>query len=209
MLILDRTLTMVHEFHTAFEVPVLDAPAIPPAAVSLIRGQLIGEESAELNHGFAARSVLEVIDALTDIQYVIDGTYLSCGLHECKPSESAVIHMITPMDCRALPPEQTCLFWMSRLYSSLGQLLEALVDCDVEAVAQHLFKLQFDLWICTSVCGLWHVKDAAFDEVHRSNMSKLGEDGKPIKNAAGRVVKGPRYFRPDLQRILDLPRIAA
>lgn len=41
------------------------------------------------------------------------------------------------------------------------------------------------------------------DEVHRSNMSKLGEDGKPIYREDGKVLKGPNYFRPNLARILE------
>lgn len=40
----------------------------------------------------------------------------------------------------------------------------------------------------------------AFDEVHRSNMSKLGEDGKPIHREDGKVLKGPNYFEPDLEQ---------
>jgi len=44
--------------------------------------------------------------------------------------------------------------------------------------------------------------DKCFDEVQRSNMSKFGEDGKPIYNDAGKVMKGPNYFKPDLSKFL-------
>ena len=44
--------------------------------------------------------------------------------------------------------------------------------------------------------------DECFDEVQKSNMSKLGEDGKPIYNEAGKVMKGPNYFKPDLSKFL-------
>ena len=44
--------------------------------------------------------------------------------------------------------------------------------------------------------------DKCFDEVQRSNMSKLGKDGKPIYNQAGKVMKGPNYFAPDLNKFL-------
>ena len=44
--------------------------------------------------------------------------------------------------------------------------------------------------------------DECFDEVQRSNMSKLGKDGKPIYNQAGKVMKGPNYFAPDLNKFL-------
>ena len=46
--------------------------------------------------------------------------------------------------------------------------------------------------------------DSCFDEVQRSNMSKLGEDGKPIYNEHGKVMKGPNYFVPNLKKIIGL-----
>ena len=44
--------------------------------------------------------------------------------------------------------------------------------------------------------------DKCFDEVQKSNMSKLGKDGKPIYNDDGKVMKGPNYFKPDLTKFL-------
>ena len=46
--------------------------------------------------------------------------------------------------------------------------------------------------------------DKCFDEVQRSNMSKLGEDGNPIYNDSGKVMKGPNYSAPDLKKIIEL-----
>ena len=45
--------------------------------------------------------------------------------------------------------------------------------------------------------------DKCFDEVQRSNMSKLGEDGKPIYNEYGKVMKGPNYFEPNLKKFIE------
>ena len=44
--------------------------------------------------------------------------------------------------------------------------------------------------------------DKCFEEVQNSNMSKLGSDGKPIYNAKGKVMKGPKYFKPDLSKFV-------
>ncbi len=44
--------------------------------------------------------------------------------------------------------------------------------------------------------------DECFDEVQKSNMSKLGDDGKPIYNETGKVMKGPNYFKPDLSKFI-------
>ena len=45
--------------------------------------------------------------------------------------------------------------------------------------------------------------DKCFNEVQNSNMSKLGEDGKPIYNEFGKVMKGPNYFKPDLSKFVN------
>lgn len=95
----------------------------------LIRLQLIQEELAELSEAMINRDIVECFDALVDLSYVVDGTYISLGLDELK------------------------------------------LD--------------------------------GIREVHRSNMSKLGEDGKPIISSAGRVVKGPNYTPPKLRTIIE------
>jgi len=45
--------------------------------------------------------------------------------------------------------------------------------------------------------------DQCFDEVQNSNMSKLDENGKPIYNEAGKIMKGPKYFKPNLKKFLS------
>ena len=45
--------------------------------------------------------------------------------------------------------------------------------------------------------------DKCFEEVQSSNMSKLGKDGKPIYNESGKVMKGPKYFKPDLSKFVN------
>jgi len=42
-----------------------------------------------------------------------------------------------------------------------------------------------------------------FDEIQKSNLSKLGEDGKPIYRNDGKVMKGPNYFKPDISKVLN------
>ena len=54
------------------------------------------------------------------------------------------------------------------------------------------------------------MKELAFDEVHRSNMLKLGADGKPIRREGdGKVMKGPNYFAPDLSKFIKKNKDAA
>lgn len=47
--------------------------------------------------------------------------------------------------------------------------------------------------------------DLVTAEIHRSNMSKLGDDGRPVFRADGKVMKGPKYFKPDIRRVLFGP----
>ena len=50
--------------------------------------------------------------------------------------------------------------------------------------------------------GLQDKIEAVFDEIQKSNLSKLGNDGEPIYREAGKVMKGPNYFRPDLSKLI-------
>lgn len=124
------TLERVQEFHESYGLPVRDVPDITDEKTNLLRINLLAEEVDELKEALEQRDIIEVLDALTDIQYVLDGAYLSFGLQD--------------------------------------------------------------------------LKEPAFDEVHSSNMSKLGEDGKPIRRESdGKVMKGPNYLPPDLRTILE------
>jgi predicted HAD superfamily Cof-like phosphohydrolase len=123
------TLDQVQEFHETYGLPVLKAPDISDAKTNELRINLLAEELDELKEALENNDMVEVLDALIDLQYVLDGAFLSFGLQ--------------------------------------------------------------------------HVKESAFNEVHRSNMSKLGEDGKPIRRESdGKVLKGPNYFSPDMSQFL-------
>jgi predicted HAD superfamily Cof-like phosphohydrolase len=132
------TLEQVREFHETYGLPVKDAPDLSDPQTNELRINLLAEELDELKEALAEGDVVEVLDALIDLQYVLDGAFLSFGLHD--------------------------------------------------------------------------VKEAAFNEVHRSNMSKLGEDGKPIRREGdGKVMKGPNYFKPDIAQFVkqnDVPEAA-
>lgn len=147
-----NSIDLVEQFHEAFDAPVYDRPTLPTYkdaykpyermfkilgeilkedtndSRSLLRIKLIFEELKELFEAVDKGDFVEILDALTDIQYVLDGTYLEFGLGS--------------------------------------------------------------------------YKDAAFREVHRSNMSKLGEDGKPVRRADGKILKGPNFTKPDLNGVL-------
>ena len=130
------TLQQVQEFHETYGLPVKGSPDLSDSQTNELRINLLAEELEELQEAIADKDPVEVLDALIDLQYVLDGAFLSLGLH--------------------------------------------------------------------------NVKTEAFNEVHRSNMSKLDENGKPIRREGdGKVLKGPNYFKPDLTQFIQEKKEAA
>lgn len=130
------TLEQVREFHETYGAAINDEPHISDKDLNAFRISLLQEELDELKEALADNDPIETLDALIDIQYVLDGAFLSLGFHD--------------------------------------------------------------------------VKMAAFSEVQRSNMSKLGEDGKPIlRESDGKVMKGPNYFKPDMAQFIKAKKAAA
>ena len=82
----------------------------------------------------------------------------------------------------------------------LEEMREALDDKDLIGVADALTDPLYVVYGAGHSFGL--DLDATFNEVHRSNMSKLGSDGKPIYRDDGKVLKGPDYSEPDLKKVL-------
>ena len=83
------------------------------------------------------------------------------------------------------------------------EYLEAAKNNDLVEVADALGDMLYILCGTILSHGMQHVIEDVFDEIQRSNMSKLGEDGKPIYREDGKVMKGPNYFKPDLKKIIN------
>ena len=82
------------------------------------------------------------------------------------------------------------------------EYLEAVQNNDIVEVADALGDMLYILCGTILEHGLQHKIEEVFDEIQRSNMSKLGEDGKPIYREDGKVMKGPNYFKPNFENIL-------
>jgi len=83
------------------------------------------------------------------------------------------------------------------------EYLEAVQNNDLVEVADALGDMLYILCGTIIEHGLQHKIDAVFNEIQRSNMSKLGADGKPIYREDGKVLKGPHYFKPNLAAIIE------
>ena len=86
------------------------------------------------------------------------------------------------------------------IQEELDELSDAVADRDMIQIADALTDLLYVVYGAGHAFGL--DLDECFEEVHRSNMSKLGENGRPIHREDGKVMKGPGYFEPDLEGIL-------
>jgi predicted HAD superfamily Cof-like phosphohydrolase len=82
----------------------------------------------------------------------------------------------------------------------LDELKEAMENKDLLEVADALIDILYVTYGAGHAFGI--DLDKCFVEVQNSNMSKLGEDGNPIYNESGKVMKGPKYFKPDLTKFV-------
>ena len=83
----------------------------------------------------------------------------------------------------------------------LEELTEAMKSKDLLEVADALTDILYVTYGAGHAFGI--DLDKCFDEVQNSNMSKLDENGKPIYNENGKVMKGPNYFKPDLSKFVN------
>jgi NTP pyrophosphatase (non-canonical NTP hydrolase) len=133
-----------------------------------LRLSLIQEEAAEL---LDAVTDVEELDALVDLAYVLYGTYIHMDVPDIDPEHLIYEREVTPQE-----------------------IFDAAMNIDAETFDSDLDEV---LGLVTTYAQKYNF-EGAFREVHRSNMSKLGTDGKPVKRLDGKVLKGPLYSPPNL-----------
>ena len=89
---------------------------------------------------------------------------------------------------------------LNLIKEELGELEDAINKRDLVEVADALTDILYVTYGAGHAFGI--DLDKCFKEVQNSNMSKLGEDGKPIYDEKGKVMKGPKYFKPDLKKFV-------
>ena len=98
------------------------------------------------------------------------------------------------------PSEKIQDLRVSLIDEELSELKEAIENKDIKEVADALTDILYVTYGAGHAFGI--DLDQCFDEVQRSNMSKLDENGKPIFNEQGKVLKGPNYFKPNLEKFI-------
>jgi predicted HAD superfamily Cof-like phosphohydrolase len=99
-----------------------------------------------------------------------------------------------------LPNKKIVQLRYELIKEELEELNQAIKDGDMKEVADALTDILYVTYGAGHAFGI--DLDKCFSEVQQSNMSKLGPDGKPIYNENGKVMKGPNYFKPDLNKFL-------
>ena len=92
------------------------------------------------------------------------------------------------------------LLRVNLIEEELNELKDAIKNKDLKEAVDALTDILYVTYGAGHAFGI--DLDKCFDEVQKSNMSKLGKDGKPIYNEHGKVMKGPDYFKPDLSKFI-------
>ena len=98
------------------------------------------------------------------------------------------------------PDDKTMQLRLDLIKEELGELEEAMKTKNLKEVADALTDILYVTYGAGYAYGI--DLDQCFKEVQRANMSKIGEDGKPIYNDQGKVMKGPNYTKPDLSKFV-------
>ena len=99
------------------------------------------------------------------------------------------------------PKEKIVKLRLNLIQEELEEFREAVKKKDIKEVADALTDILYVTYGAGHAFGI--DLDSCFQEVQNSNMSKLGNDGKPIFNDQGKVMKGPKYFKPDLSKYIS------
>ena len=103
-------------------------------------------------------------------------------------------------DSSSLSTDKINSLRISLINEELEELKQAILEKNLTEVADALTDILYVTYGAGHAFGI--NLDKCFEEVQNSNMSKLGADGKPIYNEKGKVMKGPNYFKPDLNKFV-------
>lgn len=182
-------------------------PGFSDAHQLFLRLHLIQEELSELTLSVCEGNLQETLDALGDLDVVITGTWLALGLQENRNPNRTIFY-----DARVQPGLSefiailSCIGNVQIHVSKLAFSFAELSIGGAELALSRLDEYMAPIW---ALVGLVQVREQTSKEILRSNLSKLDpKTNKVIKTSSGRVLKGPGYSPPDLEKILKDYRLA-
>lgn len=195
------TYAAVWQFHETYDCARSTLPQLPDDGLRAMRVNILTEEVNEYLVGEINNSRVEIADALADIVYVAYGTGIAYGSNVTKPWLSVSCHPLLNTTESRFEDADFRLINCEEMKRALNGYQEAenednlfLIIVCLRHIVALAHKIAYDYRIPL---------DGVLAEVHASNMSKLGVDGKPVKRDDGKVLKGPNYFRPDIAGVLE------
>lgn len=209
--------TLVHEFHTTYGQPIRTTPVFD-VPERVLRSQLILEEASEYWEANKANDLIEMADALADLVYVVYGAAITHGVdldssfggHGFSPAEVLKVVHTTRLKQKVRPAPTLAVMQRAQIASGINKAAIAYSRYVVETGVNDGDPDQIRALLTTLVSSAYFASfslginlDAVLEEVQRSNMSKLGEDGKPVYREDGKVLKGPNFFQPNITSVLE------
>lgn len=182
----------VVDFHRAFNLPIATTPTLPAQAGRVLRQDLLAEELQEFCQAYHSNDLVEMADGLADMCYIIAGT---CVVYGIVPE---MIPDVLSASLLTKPDEMPNLDDLLAEDFAAYQQAERMDDLD--AIRIRLWTMMVDVHGCALTLGVPLTE--VFDEVHRSNMSKLLPDGTVIRREDGKVLKPQSWEAPKIAEIL-------
>lgn len=203
----DKFTTSVIEFMTKFEQTVQTEQTIPPKETKILRFRLIQEELSELLEAYFLKEyshddyLIETADAICDMIYVLYGIYADYGNYVTDFREETFNEIVFQYATEPTDKELYLeLLTFNILPNFIGSLYISMINDDFNSISLGIWLIEKALLKLSNLYGF--PIEELFDEVHRSNMSKL-HNGVVVKNEHGKVVKSPEYSPADIRGILE------
>lgn len=204
-------LVLVEEFHLTYGQPVRITPHLD-APEREMRVALIAEEVDELAEAVDTDDFIEVVDALADILYVAYGAAITHGINldhllEVEDNTSPAPIIQSYLNIKLAHTQKTPYLNKTILKDTVNSLREALETYETAGKNQDLTAFKTALVKIVELCYVGALLcnvdiDAILEEVQRSNLSKLDENGNPIRREDGKILKGANFFPPNIDREL-------
>lgn len=193
----------VIEFHTAFNHPVAKRPTLITKDRYELRFDMFREENEEFIDGSEENDIVEVVDAIGDMLYIICGTIVEHGLTEIEFANYLFNDSTATKTKPHTIPLDDSLAFFEKLRIANENYIKSCERGSIHDAITFINVIISQLSEIVQVHSLGGKIEAIFNEIHKSNMSKLGSDGKPIYREDGKILKGPKYFKPNLKDIIN------
>lgn len=203
-----KMVSLTKEFSMAMGQPV-DAGLDMPVDLLNLRLKLIEEETKEFIDAIMSEPDENILKEGIDLLYVLAGSIATVGIANLDFSfnyEQTFNPNLPYAHIEDLVP-------YCKLIETQGALATQVVKLHNDKNSRkwyfnyhipYFMYLVFDLLTNYFFCGYFGLTDSAFEEVHASNMTKLGDDGRPVYREDGKVIKGPNYRKPDMSKFLTV-----